>query len=199
MNGQIESTITTETSNLDISNTHQDVVSWYVIRVTYGREYKLKLELEERNIEHFLPVKTVILRRTPDGKLISRKTSAIPNTIFIRETRENIQQLKTELEGRFPMRYMMNRNTHQPLTVREKQMQDFIRFASLENERLLYLNNPDVVYEKGQPVEIVSGPFAGVHGYILRIRRDRKLVISVDGVLAAAVQIDLRSEWIRKL
>lgn len=199
MNGQIESIITTETSNLDISNTHQDVVSWYVIRVTYGREYKLKLELEERNIEHFLPVKTVILRRTPDGKLISRKTSAIPNTIFIRETRENIQQLKTELEGRFPMRYMMNRNTHQPLTVREKQMQDFIRFASLENERLLYLNNPDVVYEKGQPVEIVSGPFAGVHGYILRIRRDRKLVISVDGVLAAAVQIDLRSEWIRKL
>lgn len=199
MNGQIESTITTEASNLDISNTHQDVVSWYVIRVTYGREYKLKLELEERNIEHFLPVKTVILRRTPDGKLISRKTSAIPNTIFIRETRENIQQLKTELEGRFPMRYMMNRNTHQPLTVREKQMQDFIRFASLENERLLYLNNPDVVYEKGQPVEIVSGPFAGVHGYILRIRRDRKLVISVDGVLAAAVQIDLRSEWIRKL
>lgn len=199
MEGQIESTITTEASNLDISNTHQDVVSWYVIRVTYGREYKLKLELEERNIEHFLPVKTVILRRTPDGKLISRKTSAIPNTIFIRETRENIQQLKTELEGRFPMRYMMNRNTHQPLTVREKQMQDFIQFASMEGERLLYLNNPDVVYEKGQPVEIVSGPFAGVHGYILRIRRDRKLVISVDGVLAAAVQIDLRSEWIRKL
>lgn len=177
----------------------QEPVAWFVIRVTYGRERKLHKELEERKIDHFLPEKTVTYNRPSDGKIVHRKKSAIPNMIFIHDTRSNIQALKTELEGRLPMRYMMNKTTHQPVTVRDRQMQDFIRLVGSEGEKLLYLDNPDVVYEKGQPVEVIFGPFAGIQGYILRIRRDRKLVICLDGVLAAAVTAEIHSDWIRKI
>jgi len=199
MKEKYKSTIKIASSKEDEIEPNQDEVAWFVIRVTYGRERKLHKELDERGIENFLPEKTVSYHRPSDGKLMHKKVSAIPNMLFVHDTRAHIQELKTELEGRLPMRYMMNKTTRKPVTVRDRQMQDFIRLIGSDSEKLMYLDNPDVVYEKGQPVEVVYGPFAGIQGYILRIRRDRKLVICLDGVLAAAVTAEIHSDWIRKL
>ncbi len=175
-----------------------DMPEWYVIRVTYGRERKLSEVLKERGVTYFLPTKVVHYNRRSDGKLRKKLVSAIPNLIFLFSTRAHIQALKEEMEARIPMRYLMDRATHEPMTIRKRQMEDFIRLAS-EDDNLLYLDNPDVVLEKGQPVEVTYGPFQGIQGYVLRIRRDRKVVLVLNGLLAAAIKAEIKMDWVKKL
>ena len=74
------------------------------------------------------------------------------------------------------------------MVVRDKEMEDFIRVTAEKNERVLYLDNPSAALTKGTPVEIMSGPFKGVQGKLLRIRRDRKVVLQLAGVVAVAVE-----------
>ena len=172
---------------------------WYVMRVTYGRERKMADMLESRGVSFFLPTKTEHYLSPKDGRLKKREVSVIPNILFVRSTRPCLQQLKQELENFIPMRYMMDRSTRRPMTVPDRQMDDFIRITTEAPDSLMYLDNPSVALEKGTPVEIIYGPFAGIQGYVLRIRRDRKVVLTLNTVLAAAITAEIRPEWIRKL
>jgi len=175
------------------------VPCWYVMRVTYGRERKLAEKLKELGIQYFLPTKTIHYHRPADGKHMKREVSVIPNLIFIFDTRAHVQAIKGELDKTVPVRYQMDRNTKQPMTIRQRQMEDFIRVAGDDHSGLLYLDNPEVVLEKGQPVEVTYGPFAGVRGYVLRIRRDRKVVLMLEGILAAAIKAEIKNEWLKKI
>lgn len=172
---------------------------WFVIRVTYGRERKLADLLDERKVKYFLPQKTVFKNDPKDGKLIKRKVSVIPNLIFVFAERPYLQELKQEIELTIPMRYMMDRATRQPAIVQTKQMEDFIRVAGSDEDALLYLDNPDIVLEKGEPVEIIYGPFTGIMGYVLRIRRDRKIVLTIDGLISAAITAEVKPDWIKRI
>jgi len=177
----------------------QDVPCWYVIRVTYGRERKLGEALKAKGILYFLPTKTIHSHRPADGKHIKKVVSVIPNLIFVYITRAHMQALKEEMEKTIPLRYLMDRNTKQPMTIRQRQMEDFIRVAGSSGDNLMYLDNPDVVLQKGQLVEVTFGPFKGVRGYVLRIRRDRKVVLLLEGLLAAAIKAEIKTEWLRKI
>lgn len=177
----------------------QDVSEWYALRVTYGRELKLDAELDELGIKHFLPLKTVHYNRKSDGKLMKKQVSAIPNLIFVYSTRTYIQELKQQLSATIPIRYFMDRTTREPLIVPKRQMEDFIRLAGDGDDNLIYLDNPDIIFEKGQPVEVVYGPFAGIQGYVLRIRRDRKVVLVLNGLIAAAIKAEIKMDWVKKI
>lgn len=85
--------------------------------------------------------------------------------------------------------------TGSPMIVDEKSMQDFIRVTADADASLLYLDNPDVVLEKGQRVEIIFGPFKGVDGHILSIRRNRRVVISINNIIAVAMAT-MPCEWL---
>lgn len=61
-----------------------------------------------------------------------------------------------------------------------------------------YLDNPNVVVEKGKPVEIVCGEYAGVRGTILRILRDRKVVVSLNGIVAVAIS-GIPFAWMKEI
>lgn len=177
----------------------QDVFHWFVLRVTYGRERKLATILEESNIKYYLPTVVRHYNRPKDGKLMKKEISAIPNLLFVYITRAHLQALKREMEDCIPFRYLMDKATRQPAIVRERQMDDFIKVTSMDPESLLYLDNPDVVLRKGEPVEITHGPLAGVQAYVLRIHRDRKVVLSLDGIIAAAYSVHIPQEWLRKI
>lgn len=160
---------------------------------------KLKVLLEERGIKHFLPTKTVHYNRKRDGKLMKKQVSAIPNLIFLYSTREFVQELKQQLSLSIPIRYFMDRTSGEPLIIPNRQMDDFIRLAGDDSDNLMYLDNPDIVLEKGQPVEVVYGPFTGIQGYVLRIRRDRKVILVLNGLIAAAIKAEIKMDWVKKI
>ena len=64
-------------------------------------------------------------------------------------------------------------------------MQPFMKIAELDATRIRFLLHPFEHYAGSQLVRITSGPMAGLKGYIIRIDRDRKLVLRVGDMTIA--------------
>ena len=156
-------------------------IRWFALRVTYCRELKAQQLLHEAGVECFIPM---VCNRDAEKKCY---VPAVHNLIFVRSTRDFLDDYKRKVESDCPLRYIMDRSTGLPMVVRDKEMDDFIRVTKENDEEILYLDDPSAATSKGTPVEIVNGPFKGVQGRLLRIRRDRKVVLQLAGLIAVAV------------
>ena len=165
---------------------------WFVMRSTYSREMKAKELLEMEGVRCFVPVKKV--RCTHGDELLP----VVHNLVFAYTNRDFMDFWKRKHEHDCPLRYTMDRVSSAPMIVRNKEMEDFIRVTADADEGLIYLDHPNVVVEKGKPVEIVCGEYAGVRGTILRILRDRKVVVSVGGVVAVAIS-GIPFAWMKEI
>jgi transcription antitermination factor NusG len=155
---------------------------WLAIRVTYNREMKVKRELESIHIENFLPMKYRIIVR--GEKKIKELVPAIHNLIFVYITPEDLKSYKATTA--LPIRYIMNRETREPIVIPEQQMQNFIAVAGNPTEQIVYLD-PDVSnFKKGDKVKIIGGVFEGAEGYFMRIKGDRRVVVCINGIAAVA-------------
>lgn len=168
----------------------RDVVQWYVMRATYCRELKAKALLEDSGVECYVPMKRECSER---GVAV---VPAIHNLIFVRSDRKTMDEWKKKMEECCPLRYAMDKSLGKPMVVRDREMHDFMLVAKKPHDGLLYLDDPTVVLKKGLDVEIVAGPYMGVHGKVLRIRRDRKVVVTISDVLAVAIS-GLPAEWLK--
>ncbi len=154
---------------------------WFAMRVTYSRELKAQRLLQDAGVETYIPM---LCERGEDGK---RYSPAVHNLIFVHSSRDFLDDYKRKVEGECSLRYMMDRSTGFPMVVRDKEMNDFIRVTAERDEGILYLDNPAAIVTKGTPVEIMCGPFKGVRGKLIRIRKDRKVVLQLAGMVAVAV------------
>lgn len=85
------------------------------------------------------------------------------------------------LRENFPGHYLVrNCATGQVAVIPDSQMQPFMRISTLDAQRLRFLPHGLDYYAEGHPlVRIIGGPLHGMEGYILRIARDRRLVLSI--------------------
>ena len=139
---------------------------WFAIRVTYSREMALKEYLDRCRMESFIPMsyKEVIKGERKVRKLVP----VIHNLVFVRSTREKLDEIKRDISLKVPIRYIMDRETRRPLVVPDRQMHSFIAVAGAYDE------------------QIVGGVFSGVEGIFIRIKGDRRVVVSIEGVMAVA-------------
>ena len=85
-----------------------------------------------------------------------------------------------------PIRYIMNRETHKPIIVPSREMENFIKVAGTYNEKLIYLNPDPGDFAKGERVRIIGGAFAGAEGVFVRVKGDRRVIVNVEGLVAVA-------------
>lgn len=95
--------------------------------------------------------------------------------------------IKKYLWERFPQYHLVNDcSTRKAAVIPDSVMQPFMRIANTAPSRIRFLVNPLTHYAEGNTlVEIMTGPLAGLQGYIIRIDRDRKLVIGVGDMTVA--------------
>ncbi|MBO8476912.1 MAG: UpxY family transcription antiterminator [Bacteroidetes bacterium] len=155
---------------------------WFAIRVTYNRELKVKVELEAKGIECFVPMsyKEVLL----GGRKVRKLMPSIHNLIFVNMTEEEMKRYKQATT--LPIRYIMDAATKHPLIVPDVQMRNFIAVSSTNDEQLVYLNPDELNLKKGDCVRVVGGLFEGCEGVFMRLKGDRRVVISIPGVVAVA-------------
>ena len=68
----------------------------------------------------------------------------------------------------------------------DAQMQPFCQYMQLASTQIQILTKPIDQYAKGQiRLRVLTGLFAGQEGYLVRIARDRKLVIDFGGLAVA--------------
>lgn len=145
---------------------------------------QFKAHLDSCNIENFIPMQYKLVLK--NGKKSKKLVPAIHNLVFVRSSRAVIDEIKSSVESRLPARYMMNKSKGEPLIVPDNQMEHFIAIASTHHEDIVFLDPTELKLRKGDKVRIIEGPLAGVEGEFLRIRGDRRVVVSVNGLMAVA-------------
>ena len=159
------------------------------MRVTYSRELKVQAALRQLDIESFVPMRQGVTygKEGPHYGLVP----AIHNLIFVRSTKPRLTELKQGREELSSLRYMTrpmvgNNAETEIITVSDTAMDNFIRVASVTDDRVMFLDNYNDEYV-GQRVRVMDGYFAGVEGVIRRIKKNKRVVVSIEGCASVAI------------
>lgn len=159
------------------------------MRVTYNRELKVKTCLDCMEIENFIPMHYEITGTASNRE--RRLVPAIHNLIFVRSDRERLTTLKHTVSDLEPMRFIVTPKKSdggsEILRVPDRQMENFMRVASVQDDRVMFLKPSDYLNKVGRRVMITGGFFAGVEGVVKRIKSNRHVVVQMEGVAAVAI------------
>jgi len=165
---------------------------WFPMRVTYGREMKVKAGLERIGIESFLPMKYKVVESQINGDAELRRelVPAISNLIFVRSTQERVTELKRTNEVLEPLRYMLDYTGGDGpviMTVGDREMENFMRVAAMTDDSVMFLDENTIVGKEGKRVKIMGGAFEGVEGVIRRVKRCKRVVVELEGIASVAI------------
>lgn len=181
----------TSKNNVNQEDNIGNLLHWFPMRITYHREMRIKSLLDEMGIENFLPLHWEVVELKNGGKK-RMLLPAIHNLIFVRATQAILTELKMTREEFAPMRYMMKRpvangEKSEIMHVPDQQMENFMRVASVQDDRVMFLDNNDFINKVGQRVKVTDGCFSGVEGVIKRINRNKHVVVQLEGLAAVAI------------
>lgn len=169
--------------------------SWFALRATYSRELKIRDQLSEREVRTFVPM---VWRRCPVkpgmtgvvqtgiAKPSRKLVPAISSICFVYSTRAEIDEYIRSFGDARPVNYYWDRTKNAPLVVPDKAMEDFITVASSMDEDLVYITEISPKLKEGQAVRVKEGPFKGVEGKVVRIKKSRRILVELPGMLAVA-------------
>lgn len=164
--------------------------AWYAMRVTYGRELKNQAAMNGK-FETFIPKCYKTVERF--GKRHYELTSCISNLLFVYGTKNQIEEerqkqaeIKNDKKWHL-LNFIMN-HENKMITVPNKQMEDFIRVSNLPAEELIPLDIREGESLTGQRVKVIDGPLVGIEGFIKRIEGNKRVVVTIDGMLATALK-----------
>lgn len=144
---------------------YEGTKEWFGLKVHFNRTQPIREQLMADRTEFFVPV-------------------MIPSLIFVRCTIDYIAQFE-------------QRNFHQiwvyrdllsskPSPIPNKEMELFIFVCTSGQQGLTYLGEDKFEYHQGDLVRVTDGPLKGAEGYIKRIKKDRRLIVTVKGIAAVA-------------
>jgi transcription antitermination factor NusG len=160
----------------------EDKIHWYGIRVFYNRISPFKEALDEYSIRYFIPMHTV--EKQIRGQEVSVHEPLVGSLVFVQTTEERLKALQMKFAGRIAS--YTNPDDGKPAVIPDKQMDQFMWLCELRDVGLEYLGDDAPEYHQGDRVRVIHGVFKGLEGHIKRIRRDRRLIVTVEGVAAFA-------------
>lgn len=169
--------------------------SWYALRVSYSRVLKIQSQLQGMGVRTFVPmmwkrcpVKPGMTQTGKPGmtKLQKRLVPAVTNLCFVHWTQADIESYIRGFGDSSPVHFYWDRTSSSRLVVPDKAMEDFIKVSSSMDEDLIYITEITEKLREGQTVRVVAGPFKGVEGKVVRIRKSRRVLVELPGMLAVA-------------
>ena len=159
--------------------------SWSYLFVHNQKVKSIEEQLKKDGVTHFVH-KTIkyVPRHRNRGGMREVETPSVSGLIFLQGDPETLQDyLDKNIK---PYKLCKNCSTGKVATIPCNQMEPFMRVAETEPERLRFLLRPFVYYSKNRTLlRIVTGEYAGLEGYVIRIARDRKLIMDVGGMAVA--------------
>ena len=168
------------------SNDDKDnCTSWSYLFVHNQKVKSIEEQLKKDGVTHFVH-KTIkyVPRHRNRGGMREVETPSVSGLIFLQGDSETLQDYLNKNVNSYKL--CKNCSTGKVATIPCNQMEPFMRVAETEPERLRFLLRPFVYYSKNRTLlRIVTGEYAGLEGYVIRIARDRKLVMDVGGMAVA--------------
>ena len=143
-------------------------------------------------------------RRLRNSELTKRFLQPIfRNLLFVQSTKSRLDLILREIKLKFGIasdlyyRYR-DGDERKIIVVREEEMRNFISVVGAVEEPVIYFSNADVNLEKGRRVRITGGAFEGVEGIFIRLKGDRRVVVSLPNLFSVAT-VFLPLEFIHPL
>ena len=219
LSGQGNSGLTSEDTATTAAQTNNSAVSpnsishseaaeeeklWFPMRIAYGRAERtmsVKRFLDSKKVENFLPM--TYKKQLVDGRRKRVLVPALDGLIFIRTTKAHLLDIKSSYDVLMPLRFMIwmpHSKDERPhiITIPYGAMDNFKRVASIEDEKVMFLANKDFSNKIGRRVVVTDGTFAGVYGTVYRVKKDRRVVVSLDQVCSVAIAY-INPNYLREL
>ena len=161
-----------------------DGTTWSYIFVHNCKVRKLEVLLENDGRTYFVHKTVRYFRKLGKQKVQHQEVPTVSGLVFFQGYPEEIQAY---LDQKFThARLCKNCSTGKVAEIPDTQMQPFMHVAEISPERIRFLLHPYHYYARNRILlRISTGEMAGLEGYIIRIDRDRRLVMDVGGLSVA--------------
>lgn len=156
---------------------------WFAMRVFNKRIFRFKDEIDSAGMESYMAMQTV--DRIKDGRLVYEEKQIVPSLLFVRTDSDWLMDFKRQHFSDIML--YGDRPGGAPVPIPDKQMDMFILVTSVNNGRGLEFIGQDTSFLVGERVRVKEGIYKGAEGIVKRIRRDRKLLVAVEGVAVIAI------------
>jgi transcription antitermination factor NusG len=162
---------------------------WFVIRATYNRQDRAYDFLVSNHTEAFLPMHYT--QRLVDGQKRRLWEPLLPNLLFVYATPEVMDTYVRRTPQLGYINYYYNHfktvnGVNPPLTIPYEDMMNFIHVLSVENEHVMVVEKERCHYKSGEEVLVTQGEFEGVHGKVVRVAGQQRVVVNLEGLCLVA-------------
>lgn len=160
----------------------EDIPRWYAVKSS--RPIMLAEKLNERKVETYLPVE--VLKRA-DGSL--RRKPLIPKLLFIKSSYCLACKIENEARnsvGGLPALWIYRyhgRRDIQPIGEAEFRL---FRLLTAEDSMRCEVYRKEE-FKVGDRLRVKDGPFKGYEGYARRIKKNKHIVVEIEGMCAIAL------------
>lgn len=158
--------------------------SWCYLFIHNNKVNAFIDRVKRDNIRHFIH-KTIVYQRNKHTRgILSVEKPTVSGLVFLQGETGILQYY---LDVNYPGYHLVNNcSTHLPAVIPDSVMQPFMRVMEASPEQVRFLLHPFKYYAGGNiKLRLTSGFFAGIEGYVIRIDRDRRLVMDVGGMSVA--------------
>ena len=181
--------------------------NWYALKIFFNKVFEIESHLTEMGLETYIPVRQVQLKgeehlraarrlATPDdtrrdnqyvqvGPIIYKREPVVSSLLFVSASESDLPEIIRTVFGRGFVYKMADGDRY--AVIPDKQMAMFRMVCSSGADGLEFFADDDLTrYKQGDKVRVLEGPLKGAEGYIKRIRKDRRLLVSIEGFIAVA-------------
>ena len=166
-------------------------IRWYAIGCTSPKkELKVRDDIRNYGLEAFVPLKYHI--KTIKQQKHRALVPAIPGLMFAKGTLDELKEY-VEDHANFPvyLRKSTFSNKEDYLTVRTKEMEEFIAVTEDHEANITYFRPEEINLQAGDRIRVKGGIYDGKEGIVMRIKgkRNKHLVVQIPGMLVAAIEM----------
>ena len=161
-----------------------DGTTWSYLFVHHNKVQGMEAQLIKDGRTYFVHKTIRYFKKLGKQKVQHQEVPTVSGLVFFQGFPEEIQ---TYLDEKFPRTYLCkNCSTGRVAEIKDSQMQPFMRVVETSPERIRFLLHPYHYYARNRILlRITTGEMAGLEGYIIRIDRDRRLVMDIGGMSVA--------------
>ena len=161
-----------------------DSTTWSYLFLHHRKVKGMEEQFVKDGITYFVHKTVRYFKRTASAKVQRKDLPTVSGLVFFQGLPKDIQAY---LDRNFPNTHLCkNCSTGRVAVISDSQMRPFMRINQTEPERIRFLLKPFHYYARNRILlRITSGELAGLEGYIIRIDRDRRLVMDVGGLSVA--------------
>ena len=161
--------------------------NWYALRSKSRAEKKVVERLVESGFEAYLPLVTTLKVWSDRKKKV--QTPLIPSFVFIRTDKEQLFEALDTQGVAGVLRFL-----NQPAIIRNEEIDNMkILLNDMEQVETVEVS----AIRKGEEVEVVRGPFAGLLAQAIEIKGKYRVVVNI-AALGAAFSINIPMSFVEK-